>query len=226
MRTLLISFCCLLWLNVAAQEDKCTHVVISTNMGDITVALYNETPIHRDNFIKLCQTHFYDSLLFHRVITDFMIQGGDPDSRGAIASKELGNGGPGYDLPAEINFPKFYHKRGALAAAREGDDVNPERRSSGSQFYIVWGKKFTKNEIKEITEKLEEKQIQLPDSIKETYMKIGGTPHLDGQYTVFGEVTEGLNIVNHIQKVTTLDNDRPFNDVVILSTRVIPPKSE
>ncbi len=212
-------------LAALAQEDgKRKRVLISTNKGDITVELYNETPRHRDNFLRLCETHFYDSLLFHRVIEGFMIQGGDPDSRNARMDKALGDGGPGYTLPAEIVFPRFFHKRGALAAAREGDKTNPERRSSGSQFYIVWGKRFTKREIREMAKLAEEKsdgKVLLPENVRETYVKIGGAPHLDGAYTVFGEVVEGLNVVERIQKVATIDGDRPFDDVLILSTKIL-----
>lgn len=208
-----------------AQEEKLRpRVKIVTNKGDIVVELYNETPRHRDNFLRLCQTHFYDSLLFHRVIEKFMIQGGDPDSRGANFEKELGDGGPGYDLPAEIVFPKYFHKRGALAAAREPDEVNPERKSSGSQFYIVWGKRFSKAEIKEMADTVKERtkgKVIIPEEICQYYRKEGGTPHLDGQYTVFGEVVEGLDVVERIQKVATLENNRPFDDVLILSTQVI-----
>ena len=185
------------------------------------MALYNETPMHRDNFVRLCREHFFDSLLFHRVIRDFMIQGGDPDSKGADLSDHLGEGGPGYDLPAEIRFPQLFHKRGVLAAAREGDDVNPKRMSSGSQFYIVWGKRFSKSEIKEMAARVKERTgISMPEDIQKVYMKQGGTPHLDGQYTVFGEVTDGLDVVDKIQRVATTDEDRPRNDVIILSTEV------
>lgn len=219
-------FCLLILHSTISQAEDRTRVVLSTNKGDITLVLYNETPIHRDNFIKLCQTHFYDSLLFHRVIENFMIQGGDPHSRHAIASKPLGDGGPGYDLPAEIIYPRFYHHRGVIAASRIGDELNPERLSNGSQFYIVWGKRFSKSEIRKIAEDLEQSsggKIVMPDSVKAVYTKVGGSPHLDGQYTIFGEVTEGLNVVNRIQKSPTLDNDRPFDDVVILSTQIIKP---
>ncbi|MBQ8098850.1 MAG: peptidylprolyl isomerase [Bacteroidaceae bacterium] len=218
---LLLFICCS--TAIAQPTKERSTVTLHTTKGDITIALYNETPIHRDNFLTLCQNHFYDSLLFHRVIEGFMIQGGDPDSKGARLDKPLGDGGPGYDLPAEICFPKLYHRRGVVAAAREGDDVNPERRSSGSQFYIVWGKRFTKREIKSMADTIARRTKQnviLPDSIRQVYTKTGGTPHLDGQYTVFGEVIKGLDIVERIQKVVIRPNNRPFDDVIILSTTV------
>lgn len=204
-----------------AGEKSRTQVTLHTSHGDITVALYDETPVHRDNFVRLCREHFFDSLLFHRVIRDFMIQGGDPDSKGADLSDPLGEGGPGYDLPAEIHFPQLFHKRGALAAAREGDNENPQRMSSGSQFYIVWGKRFSKSEMREMTQRMKERAgVTIPEDIQKYYMKQGGTPHLDGLYTVFGEVTEGLDVVDKIQRVATTEEDRPRLDVVILSTEV------
>lgn len=206
--------------------DRRTRVILHTNKGDITIELYNETPMHRDNFVRLCEEGFYDSLLFHRVIRDFMIQTGDPDSRGADLDADLGEGGPGYDLPAEIHFPQFYHRRGALAAAREGDATNPERRSSGSQFYIVWGKRFSKSELDDVAQAVSRRThraIEWPDSIRQVYRKQGGAPHLDGQYTVFGQVVDGLNVVDRIQKQTTTEKDRPYHDMIIVRTEVIRP---
>jgi cyclophilin family peptidyl-prolyl cis-trans isomerase len=223
-RTLLLLCLALLSLALQAAEPR-TRVRLTTNRGDIVVELYNETPVHRDNFIKLCQTHFYDSLLFHRVIENFMIQAGDPVSKHADLNTELGDGGPGYDLPAEIRFPQLYHKRGALAAAREGDEVNPERKSSGSQFYIVWGKRFTNSELSDISATVKQHtglDLTWPDSIRQVYRKLGGTPHLDGQYTVFGEVVEGLDVVDKIQKTRTIEGDRPYDDIVIIKTEVLP----
>ena len=204
--------------------DHRTSVRLTTDKGDILIELYNETPRHRDNFIKLCQNHFYDSLIFHRVIAGFMIQTGDPKSKGADLNIPLGDGGPGYDLPAEIRFPQFFHKRGALAAARESDSTNPDRRSSGSQFYIVWGKRISNNELDDIATSVKlntGQNLSWPDSIRLIYRKQGGTPYLDGQYSVFGEVVEGLDVVNKIQKAVTVDNDRPYHDVVILKTEVV-----
>ena len=234
-------------------------VIIKTSLGDITVRLYDDTPLHRDNFVKLAREGYYDGTLFHRVIKDFMIQGGDPDSKGAPAGKQLGIGGPDYTLEAEIK-PNLFHKRGALAAARQGDEVNPERRSSGSQFYIVWGQVYNQGQIKQFAKQMEMQQMQqafnnlamqhreeimqlrrdrnraglqeLQDKLaneaqqqmkangcgmsaeqQNIYTTIGGTPHLDGQYTVFGEVEEGLDIVDQIQHAATGRGDRPVEDI-------------
>ncbi len=232
-------------------------VKIETKLGDIVVRLYDETPIHRDNFIKLAREGYYDGTLFHRVIKNFMIQGGDPDSKGAPAGKMLGVGGPDYTLEAEIKDGLF-HKRGALAAARQGDEVNPERRSSGSQFYIVWGQVYNEGQLKQLSKQLKMQQIQqafnalaashrteimqmrrnrdqaglqaLQDKLiaeaeaqvkgdgltseqQKIYSTIGGTPHLDGQYTVFGEVEDGLDVVEMIQNSATARGDRPVDDI-------------
>ena len=232
-------------------------VKIETTLGDITVRLYDETPIHRDNFVKLVKEGYYDGTLFHRVIKDFMIQGGDPDSKGAPAGKMLGVGGPDYTLEAEIK-DNLYHKRGALAAARQGDEVNPERRSSGSQFYIVWGQVYKENQLNQLGKQIRMQKVQdafndlakarrdeimqmrrernraglqelqdqliaeaenkvgkqgLTDEQMKLYTTVGGTPHLDGQYTVFGEVEEGLNVVEQIQNTATGRADRPTNDI-------------
>ena len=167
------------------ETAKETVVLMKTTMGDMKIKLYNETPLHRDNFIKLVKEHYYDGLLFHRVIRDFMIQGGDPDSKNAPAGKMLGMGGPGYTIPAEI-LPQIKHKKGSLAAAR---DNNPQKASSGSQFYIVHNDR--------------------------------GTPHLDGQYTVFGEVIEGLDVIDKIAAVKTAPGDRPVEDVKIISVSIV-----
>ena len=238
-------------------------VRIKTTEGDILVRLYDETPRHRDNFIKLAKEGFYDGTLFHRVIKDFMIQGGDPDSRNAPAGKMLGAGGPSYTLPAEFVYPQLFHKRGALSAARLGDEVNPDRESSGSQFYIVWGKTFKPAELKQLERQMAMQQEQdvfnalvkehhdeimalrrnrdraglqalqdkLVDATKaqckamgkpaftdrqvEAYTTVGGTPFLDNQYTVFGEVEEGLDVVERIQNCETSRADRPKEDIKI-----------
>ena len=189
-------------------------VKISTSLGDIVVRLYDETPAHRDNFLKLAKEGFYDGTLFHRVIKDFMVQGGDPESKGAPKGRMLGSGDAGYTLPAEFN-PSLFHKRGALAAARTGDNVNPERRSSGCQFYIVYGKKQAAADMKMVRAMLEEKGIELTPQMVDDYYMRGGTPHLDGQYTVFGEVIEGMEVVKAIQGVETDKNDRPLEDIVV-----------
>ena len=226
-------------------------------LGDITVRLYDETPIHRDNFLKLAREGYYDGTLFHRVIKGFMIQGGDPDSKGAPAGKMLGVGGPDYTLEAEIKSDIF-HKRGALAAARQGDEVNPERRSSGSQFYIVWGDVYNEGQLRQFSKQLRMQKVQdafnalaaahkdeimqmrrdrnraglqelqdklvaeaeskvgkdgLTEEQLQLYSTLGGTPHLDGQYTVFGEVEEGLDVVEMIQGTATGRADRPLDDI-------------
>lgn len=241
-------------------------VELKTSMGDITVELYNDTPLHRDNFLKLVGEGFYDGVLFHRVIDQFMVQTGDPDSKKASDGQRLGSGDLGYTIAAEIEYPAHYHKYGALAAARTGDVYNPERRSSGSQFYIVTGRTMTERQveamdlkrknqqmeqvfkqlamqhrdsiqamqkaddrdglealrlqlIKETEEKV--KPVDLPEQIKKDYVEKGGTPHLDGQYTVFGEVLKGMDVVEKIQKVATDEADRPKEDIRIISAKVI-----
>lgn len=195
------------------------EVLIETTVGNIRIMLYDDTPVHRDNFLKLVDEHFYDSLLFHRVIKNFMIQAGDPKSKNAEPGETLGGGDLGYTLPAEIKATTRYHARGAVAMAREGDKVNPERRSSACQFYIVWGKTYSTKELEAIQEKVLEStngQTCFTSEMFWTYRKRGGSPHLDGQYTVFGEVTEGLDVVEKIQKVFTDDYNRPVDDVRIL----------
>ncbi len=232
---------------------------IHTTEGDIVVRLYDETPLHRDNFLKLVKEGTLNGTLFHRVIRDFMIQGGDPDSINAPAGKQLGMGGPGYTVPAEFVYPKLFHKRGALSAARQADEVNPQRESSGSQFYIVWGKVYKPQELKQLEKQMAMQQVQqafnelvrehkaevmdlrrnrdreglmalqdkLADEAKarckdaaaftpeqiEAYTTVGGTPFLDGQYTVFGEVESGLDVVDKIQQTQTLRGDRSKNDI-------------
>lgn len=240
-------------------------VDIHTTLGDIKVKLYDDTPIHRDNFLKLVREGYYDGVLFHRVIKDFMVQTGDPNSKTADSTTMLGAGDPSYTLEAEILYPKHFHKYGALAAARTGDQVNPERRSSGSQFYIVTGEKQSErslnameqranmqrkqqyfnnlskehfDEIKalrmandtvglenlrvKLAEQTEAavKDEQMPAEMKETYINQGGTPHLDGQYTVFGEVVEGMDVVEKIQNAETGPADRPKEDIRIISMKI------
>lgn len=188
-----------------SKEKKETMVIISTDYGDMKIKLYDETPLHRDNFIKLAKEGFFDGLLFHRVIPQFMIQGGDPTSRDAKPGQQLGAGGPGYTIPAEFN-PNFIHKKGALSAARQGDQVNPKRASSGSQFYIVQGRTASAQELQRGGIKYTEEQMKI-------YAEQGGTPFLDGQYTVFGEVVEGLDVIDKIAAVRTAPGDRPIEDV-------------
>ena len=239
-------------------------VKIDTSLGEITVRLYDETPLHRDNFVKLAKEGYFDGMLFHRVIRDFMIQGGDPDSKTASPGQSLGTGGPGYTIEAEIR-KNLFHKRGALAAARQGDQVNPQRRSSGSQFYIVWGQIYKEGQLRQLSKQMEMQQMQqifdtlamehrdevlrlrkernhaglqelqaklvdeteakfkamkekgeisgLSDEQIRIYTTVGGTPHLDGQYTVFGEVVEGLDVVEKIQDAETSSSDRPEEDI-------------
>lgn len=244
-------------------------VKIDTSFGEITVRLYDETPLHRDNFVKLAREGYFDGMLFHRVIRDFMIQGGDPDSKTASPGQSLGTGGPGYTIEAEIRKDLF-HKRGALAAARQGDQVNPQRRSSGSQFYIVWGQIYKEGQLRQLSKQMEMQQMQqifdtlamehrdevlrlrkernhaglqelqaklmdeteakfkamkekgeisgLSDEQIRIYTTVGGTPHLDGQYTVFGEVVEGLDVVEKIQDAETSSSDRPEEDIKMKMT--------
>ncbi|HZH68660.1 MAG TPA: peptidylprolyl isomerase [Chitinophagales bacterium] len=191
------------------SENKNSMVIISTSLGDMKVKLYDETPLHRDNFIKLAKEGFYDGLLFHRVIQGFMVQGGDPNSKNAQPGQPLGSGGPGYTVPAEFN-PDLIHKKGALSAARMGDQVNPQRASSGSQFYIVQGKPSSSAELNSMSMRT---GVQYTDEQKAVYEQIGGTPFLDMQYTVFGEVVEGLDVIDKIAAVRTAPGDRPIEDV-------------
>ena len=185
-------------------------VLIETDYGSMTLVLYDDTPLHQANFIKLTKEGFYNGLLFHRLIKDFMIQGGDPNSRNAAKGELLGQGGPGYTVPAEIN-PKHLHKKGALAAARQGDQVNPARASSGSQFYIVQGSVFTRPQL----DLMVERNMHKPFSEEEikTYTTLGGSPHLDGGYTVFGEITEGIDVLDKLMNLPVDGYNRPLNDV-------------
>lgn len=249
------------------ENEKRTLVKLETTMGNITVALYNETPKHRDNFIKLVKEGVYDSTLFHRVIKQFMIQAGDPDSKNASDTAMLGSGDVGYTIPAEFN-PKFFHKKGVLVAARQGDDVNPEKASSGCQFYIVTGRKFTEPQLLGMENKINEQReealfdslarqhmkeiykmrkagdnaglLELQDTLEaqareladkeekfrftpeqiKAYSTIGGAPHLDGSYTVFGEVTEGMEVVDNIEIAKTNRADRPIENIRILKASI------
>ena len=249
---------------------KETTVIMHTSLGDVTLKLYNETPLHRDNFIKLVKQGTYNGLLFHRVIKDFMVQGGDVTSKDAPMNKSLGAGDLGYMVPAEFVYPKYFHKKGALCAARTGDEVNPERASSASQFYIVTGKKYTEGELKQMEKQLENRLKQsifarlqtenkakimqlyrngekeelailrdtlvgkteleaekrkeeacLPAELREAYRSVGGVPFLDNQYTVYGEVVDGIEVVDAIQKVKTNKQDRPLENIVIKSMELV-----
>lgn len=227
-RILLILFTLCTALTAGAQTatptDTVPHeVLIETNHGNIRVKLYNETPRHRDNFLKLVREGYYDGLLFHRIIPGFMIQGGDSASRHAKPGEKLGESPEPYTVPAEICFPKHYHKCGALAAAREGDEINPERASSACQFYIVYGRMYDDDQLDAAQQYLDEHtagRIKLTPEIKETYRSFGGVPYLDGLYTVFGEVVEGLEVVDEIQWTERDANDRPLQDVRIIKATV------
>jgi peptidyl-prolyl cis-trans isomerase B (cyclophilin B) len=204
------------------KKDRKRDVLIQTNYGDIVVRLSDFTPLHRDNFLKLVKVGFYDSILFHRVIQNFMIQAGDPNSRQAEARKPLGNGGPGYTVPAEFK-PTLFHRKGVIAAARMSDSLNPTKASSGSQFYIVQGKTFTDPEL----DSLEISRLngrKIPVEYREVYKTIGGTPHLDQNYTIFGEVVKGLEVVDKIAAVKTSsgpDRNRPLEDARIIKVTLI-----
>ncbi len=207
------------------KEQK---VLIETTEGTIKLKLYDETPLHRDNFVKLVKSKTYDGVLFHRVIDAFMIQAGDPKSKNAPAGALLGDGDVGYTVPAEFRTPAIYHKYGAVAAARIGDDENPEKASSGCQFYIVEGKKFTDEQLDKMQEDKTARYGHANDSTykfgpraRRDYKTIGGTPHLDGNYTVFGEVLEGMEVVEKISETETDDKDRPLKDVRIKRMRLV-----
>lgn len=205
------------------KKDFKKDVLLQTTMGDIIVRLSDSTPLHRDNFLKLVKIGYFDSVLFHRVIKDFMIQGGDPDSKNAPAGQPLGNGGPAYTIPAEFR-QSLFHKKGVIAAAR---DNNPQKASSGSQFYIVQGKKFTEADL----ENLENNRLKrkIPADQKEVYKTLGGTPHLDQNYTVFGEVVKDLEVVDNIAAVETskaADRDRPLQDVRIIKAKLVKRKKK
>lgn len=258
-----------IFTSCSRRNDMEPEIKFETTQGTFVVKLYPETPKHRDNFVKLVESGYYDGVLFHRVIKDFMIQAGDPDSKTAPKNKFLGSGDVPYTIPAEIDYPQHYHKKGALAAAREGDDVNPQRASSGAQFYVVEGHLFNDHQLDSL-ERSNEKKLEislyqemmkakqdevkkyrlernqakldeLRDSVtkavqahikenpiykfskqqREDYKTIGGTPHLDGAYTVFGEVIEGFDVINKISRVKTDKNDRPLDNVRIISaTRI------
>ena len=218
----LTSFCFSQTDSTIKKKDRRRNVLLQTNYGDIIIRLSDSTPLHRDNFLKLVKVGFYDSVLFHRVIQNFMIQSGDPNSKHAPAGQPLGNGGPGYTIPAEFRQTLF-HKKGVIAAARMSDNVNPQKASSGSQFYIVQGKIFTDAGL-DSTEKFRLNGRKIPGEQREVYKTIGGAPHLDHGYTVFGEIVKGMDIVEKIAAVQTSrgnDRDRPLQDVRIIKTKLI-----
>ncbi len=196
--------------NISLKEYSNKKIRLTTDSGIIVLRVYNKTPLHRDNFLKLVKQHYFDDLLFHRVIKNFMIQAGDPESKNAKPLIKLGNGGPGYTIPAEFDSTLF-HKKGVLAAARESDNVNPKKASSGSQFYIVQGKIFTDAGLDSV-EKFRLKR-KIPEWQRQVYKTIGGAPHLDMNYTVFGEVESGLQVIDKIASAKRDSNNRPLNDI-------------
>ena len=209
-----------------ASLNQDIEIEFKTTMGDFRVRLFSDTPIHSQHFAQLVREGYYDGLLFHRVIRNFMIQAGDSTSRTAKPNQPLGEADRNYTLAPEFRTPLHYHHRGALAAARESDDVNPERRSSATQFYVVWGKRWTPNELANVREHVDAETGAnglITDNMALDYYTRGGSPHLDGQYTVFGEVSTGLEIIDKIQKVNTDRNDRPRVDVRVLSARILSP---
>lgn len=214
-----VFFCMLFSFSFSSfAQEKETMVLIDTDKGKVKVKLYNDTPLHRDNFIKLINEGQYEGLLFHRVIKQFMVQAGDITSKDAPLDKKLGDGDLGYTIPAEIVYPKYFHKRGQLCAARTGDEQNPEKASSASQFYIVTGKHFTERELDKMEE---EKNMKLTPEQRKAYMIDGGAPHLDGSYTVFGEVIKGMQVIDKIQFVETDTNNRPAKNIKIKSMKVL-----
>ena len=226
--------CCMMGMNLSAQtanEDSLTadttlhQVMLETTMGNIKLALYNDTPKHRDNFLKLVNEGYYNGCIFQRVIKNFMIQGGDYSCRKVTPGK-VEKFDVGYTMPAEIIYPKYYHKRGQLCMAREGDDENPTKASGATDFYITWGRNFSPRQMEYLVEQMqrEGKNYAIPSKeVQEGYIKYGGVPHLDNGYTVFGEVLEGLDVVDKIQNVATNkeNNDRPLEDIIILKAEQI-----
>ncbi|ANH83841.1 peptidylprolyl isomerase [Niabella ginsenosidivorans] len=204
------------------EADYKKDVLLQTNYGNMVLRLSDLTPQHRDNFIRLVRSKYYNGILFHRVIKNFMIQSGDPDSRHAHGGQPLGEGGPKYTIPAELNA-RLFHQKGALGAAREGDDVNPQKASSGSQFYIVQGRVWTSGGL----DTLEEKRLKgakLPEDHRKVYITRGGTPHLDGNYTVFGQLISGYEVLDKIASAPTSkgkDKDRPVYDIRIIKAKMI-----
>lgn len=255
-------------LNAASADTTSAKVQVETTLGSFTILLYGDTPLHRDNFVKLVDEGYYNGTLFHRIIDQFMIQAGDPDSKDARPGQRLGAGGPGYTIEAEIRYPRHFHKRGALAAARQGDQVNPQKRSSGSQFYVVTGRRLLPAQLEAMQQQMRGQQLQatfnglaaqhmdeirsmqaagdsaglkalqeelikqteaivdaeplrLTPEMEKAYTEVGGAPHLDGAYTVFGEVIDGMDVIDKIEKVETDPSDRPVDDVRIISMKVI-----
>jgi len=200
------------------KGDLTKDIELVTTKGTLVIRLSDSTPLHRNNFIKLVNQHFYDGLLFHRVMSQFMVQTGDPKSKNAKPGEALGQGGPGYAVPAEIK-PYLFHKKGALAAARTPDEINPTRESNGSQFYLVHGRVYSDEELNSVETRLN--GYKIPEAHREVYKTIGGTPSLDQKYTVFGEVIKGISVIDSIAAVTTGERNRPVEDVRIIKATLI-----
>ena len=222
MRKLFIGLCAavLVAIGCAPRPEKEVVMVVETTMGTVEFKLYNETPLHRDNFIRLAEEHYFDSLLFHRVIDNFVIQGGDPNSKYAKPGEMLGDGEPDWRVPAEFRLDKgIFHRKGTVNAAREGDDTNPDRESCASQFCFMMGSPMTDEQLDRAQARLDANtggQVKLTPEMRQAYKEVGGSPHLDGQYTVFGEVVRGMEVLEAIQKVATDEYDRPLEDVRML----------
>ncbi len=210
---IILVVCLAFSVRISAQQ----LVLIETTLGNMTVKLYDDTPIHTANFLKLVKESYYDSTIFHRIIKNFMIQGGDPQSKTASMKKVFSNGGPGYTLEAEIN-EKYIHKKGALAAARQPDNVNFYKKSNGSQFYIIQGSIYPRKYLSAVKN---DKKIEYTENQKKIYETIGGSPHLDGGYTIFGEVVKGLSIIDKIASNATNSKDRPLTDIRILKMTIL-----
>ena len=222
MRRILLSLSFII-CHLSFSVAQTAEVLFETTVGNIRISLYDDTPLTRDNFLKITKMGIYDSLLFHRVIKDFMIQSGDTNSKHAKPGQLLGTGDFDYTTEAEFRLPQIFHRRGVVAMAREGESKNPELRSSACQFYIVWGKVYDDARLAKVQERLDSAthgRVQLTPEMIEVYKTVGGTPHLDGQYTVFGEVTEGMDVVEEIQQAKTDKNDRPLEDIRILRATV------
>lgn len=223
MKTVILAFLLVIAINAQAQKGN-TEVMLETTAGNIKLRLYDDTPLHRDNFVKLVGMHVYDSLLFHRVIKDFMIQCGDPKSKNAAPGTHLGEGDLDGTVEQELRLPQIFHRRGVLAAAREPDEANPYRESSRCHFYLAWGKKFTDEELDKMQLRLDTLygyRVKLTPEMRTAYKTVGGIPHLDGGYTVFGEIVEGLDVLEKIQATPTDKNDRPLEDQRILKAYAI-----
>lgn len=201
------------------KSDLNKDVELVTSKGTMVIRLSDSTPRHRDNFIKLVNQHYYDGLLFHRVMNQFMVQAGDPKSKSAKPGEALGGGSPGYNIPAEIRPDLLFHKKGALAAARTGDAVNPERESNGGQFYLVHGHVYSEEDLNHVEARLN--GYKFPAAHREVYKTIGGTPSLDTKYTVFGEVIKGVSVIDSIAVVATGERNRPVEDVRIIKASLI-----